>query len=237
MLYVFFGTNITKVSDQASRLVSSLLKKKPDAQVFSFEGGAILESDIDALIEAQGLFVERHIVVIKRPFVVAESRDVVLARLEQFATTQNIFIIIEDKLLAEHKKAFTKHAEKIEEHVEVEKAKKPFNVFALADALGAKNKQALWVGYMGALRAGLEVESVHGTLHWAVKAMLSASGAGSPEEAGQKPYSYNTYKRYAHNYSPEELVSLSRDLITLYHDARRGKHDLKVALERWILSI
>lgn len=237
MLYVFHGTNTKKVSDHASRLVANLLKKKPDAQVFSFEGGDISESDIDALIEAQGLFVEKHIVVLKQPFVVALSRDLVLARLEQFAMTKNIFVIIEEKLLAEHKKAFAKFAEKIEEHSQLKTDKEPYNVFALADALGTRNKQSLWVIYMGAQRAGLEIESIHGTLHWAIKAMLSASRTNTPEEAGQKQYSYTKFKKYAGNFSPEELVALSRNLVSLYHEARRGKGDLKILLERWILSI
>lgn len=237
MLYVYHGTNTTKVSDQASRLVANLLNKKPDAQVFSFEGGNMAEADLDALIEAQGLFVEKHIVVIKRPLVVVESRDIVLARLEQFAKTSNIFVIIEDKLLAEHKKAFTKHAEKIEEHAHTKEEKAFFNVFALADALGERNKQSLWVGYMQALHAGLEAESIHGTLHWAVKAMLACGSASSAEEAGQKPYSFNKFKRFANNFSKEELADLSQSLVVLYHDARRGKHDLKVALERWTLSV
>lgn len=237
MLFVFYGTNTKKVADQASRLVANLLKKKPDAQVFSFEGENMSESDLDELIEAQGLFVEKHVVVIKRAFSVVESRDMVLARLKQFASTPNIFVIIEDKLLAEHKKAFAKHAEKIEEHTQAKVEKIEFNVFALADALGEKNKQRLWTGYIEALRAGNEVESIQGTLHWAVKAMLASAHSESPEEAGQKPYSYNKFKRFAKNFSEEELKGLSRSLISLYHDARRGKVELKTGLERWILTI
>jgi DNA polymerase III delta subunit len=237
MLYVFHGTNIHKVADKTNKLIADLLTKRPLAQVFSFEGGYFGESDLDALIEAQGLFVEKHIVVLRQTFEVAESRDIVLARLKRIAETQNIIVISENKLLAEYKRVLTKHAVKIEEHAEAKVEREVFNVFALGDALGGRNRQALWVGYMTALRSGLEPESIHGTLHWAVRTMLSAVHTTTPEEAGQKPFSYNKFKRYATNFTKEELAKLSESLIVLYHDARRGKHDLKTALEKWILEV
>lgn len=238
MLYVYHGNNVLKVADQTNKLVASLKAKRPLVEVFSFESGQLSGSDLDALIEAQGLFVEKHIVVLRQMFEVVESRDVVLTRLKRLADTQNIFIISENKLLAEYKKTLTKHATKIEEHTQAIREKEVFNVFALGDALGARNKQALWVGYMQALRAGLEPESIHGTLHWAVKAMLGTVATKSPEEAGQKSaYSYNKFKRFSTNFTKEELTTLSRSLIAIYHDAHRGKTDLKIALEQWVLQV
>jgi len=238
MLYIFHGSNTHKVADQTNKLVTGLLAKRPLAQVFSFEGGMMKESELDELIEAQGLFVEKYIVVLRQTLEVALSRDMVLARIQRLADTQNIFVISENKLLAEHKKILTKHATKIEEHTQVVKKEEVFNVFALSDALGVRNKQALWVGYTQALQAGLEPESIHGTLHWAVKAMLGATNTKSAEEAGQKSsFVYNKFKRYASNFKKGELAKLSQSLIVLYHDARRGKHELKTALERWILEV
>lgn len=237
MLYVFHGTNTTKVADQTSRLVSQLLKKKPDAQVFYFDEGEINETDLDSLVEAQGLFVEKHIVVLKQVLQKAESSEMIIPKLPSFKGTQNIFVVSEGKISAEHKRALTKHAEKIEEHNEGVSKKEVINVFALGDALGSKDKKALWTGYIGALRGGVEVESIHGTLHWAIKAMISSSSSSSPEEAGEKQFTYNKFRRYASNYKEGELVNHSRKLIEIYHDARRGKHDLEIALERWILSV
>ena len=110
-------------------------------------------------------------------------------------------------------------------------------MFSLADALGARNKRELWTGYIQALRSGLEPESIQGTLHWAVKAILIASNTGSANEAGQKPCTYNKFKRYAGNFKNGELIELSRSLISVYHDARRGKVDLKTGLEKWVLGV
>ena len=237
MLFVFHGTHTTKIADQTSRLVGQLLKKKPDAQVFYFEEGNVAEQDLDALIEAQGLFVEKHIVVLKQTLGNTESRDVVLPKLEAFKETQNIFVVSEGKLIAEHKRELTKHAEKIEEHNSAESKKETFNVFALGDALGGKDRKGLWTGYTQALMSGAEVESIHGTLHWAIKAMLASSTSGSADEAGEKQFTYNKFKKYAGNFNEGELKEHSRKLIEIYHDARRGKHELGIALERWILSV
>ncbi len=237
MLYVYYGTDVKKVADQTNKLIANLLKKRPDAQVFSFENKDVDESKLDELIEAQGLFVEKHIVVLKQTFEMADSRDVIIKRLKHFASAPNVFIIAENKLVAEHKKKLKKYASDIKEHNEIKKETNKFNVFSLGDALGARNRQLLWKGYIDALRAGLEVESIHGTLHWAVKSMLSAQNSNSPDEAGQKSFTYNKFKRYSANFKDGELKKLSRELISIYHDARRGKHELKTALERWCLGV
>ncbi len=238
MLFVIHGTDNVKVADKTAKLVASLLSKKPDAQVFYFDDGELEEAELDALTGAQGLFVEKHIVVLKQPFINEQAKEVVLKRLPLFKASQNIIVLAEGKLLAADKKKLEKHAEKIEEHEAVkEKAVAPFNVFALGDALGVRDKRGLWTLYVQALRAGLEVQSVHGTLHWAVRSLLAAQHAAVPEEAGQKPFMYSKYKRYLANYSTHEVQELSHDLIRLYHDARRGKGDLKVTLERWILTL
>jgi DNA polymerase III delta subunit len=237
MLYVFYGNNRKKVADQAQKLVASLLSKKPDAQVFSFEEGESYAGELDALVEAQGLFVERHIILIKQPLQDSENKEYVLSRLEQFAQSSNIVVIVEDALLATDRKKFERHAEKIEEHTEKKTNTEAFNIFQLGDLFGKKNKRELWTTYIQALKSGVEVESVHGTLHWAVRGMLLAQNTDSPEASGQKPFMHSKFKNYAKHFENGELNKRSRELVTLYHDARRGRHDLKIALEHWILSL
>lgn len=236
MLYVFYGTDTHKVADQANRLVALLRAKRPDAQVFSFENDTFAIGDLDALVAAQGLFVEKHVVVLKNTFDVGEVRDLVIARLEGFAGSPNIFVLTEGKLLVDHKRALEKHATKIEEHNKTDGKKQDFNVFALADALGMRDRRALWMGYVGARRAGLVPEAIQGTLHWAIKGMLAARDASSPDSVGQTLAMFGKNKRAAQNFTREELVHLSRSLIAVYHEAHRGKGDLDTALERWCLT-
>lgn len=237
MLFVFHGSDTKKVADQTSKFVKGLLKKREGAQLFIFEGEQLVVEEVDALIEARGLFVEKHIVVLKQPTAHPEGKEVVFNRLKRFSETENIFVIAEGKLLVPDKKKLEKYAKQVEEHTQKENKKDVFNVFSLGDALGQRSRQELWVGYVQAQRAGLDVESIHGTLHWAVRCMLIASRTGSPQEAGLNSFVYSKNKRYAQNFTQEELRALSRDLISISHDARRGKHDFSTALEHWMLTL
>jgi len=56
-------------------------------------------------------------------------------------------------------------------------------------------------------------------------------------ESGLKPFVYTKSKKFASNFSDEELEELPMNLIRISHDAHRGKCDFAIALERFILSI
>jgi len=48
---------------------------------------------------------------------------------------------------------------------------------------------------------------------------------------------YSKSKKFASNFNEDELDDLPMKLIRISHDARRGKHDFSIALERFILTI
>jgi DNA polymerase III delta subunit len=237
MLYVFHGTNVNKVADRAHALVQGLLEKREGAQVFMFDSGNFVSGDVASLIDSSGLFVQKHIITLRGVFEVAECREFVLERLAQFSSSENIVVLIEGKLLAEQKRAIEKHAHKVEEYVLQKDKTNAFNVFALGNAFSARDRRGLWFGYVQARRAGLAPENIHGALHWTVRGLLAVHGATTAEEVGQKSPVFNRNKQSAQNYTQDELVSHSRSLIRMYHDAHRGKGDLDISLERWCLSI
>jgi hypothetical protein len=92
------------------------------------------------------------------------------------------------------------------------------------------------VGYIDALN-NAAVEEIHGVLFWQVKSMLLATRAKDAEDAGMKAFPFGKAKRFAKNYSPEELVQLSRAMLEVSHEARRGVHDFSLALERLLLTV
>lgn len=236
MLYVFHGTDTQRAHTKAQALVSGLVGKRPGAQVFHLEGEFALQT-LDELVQAQGLFVEKHIVYLHRALEDTARRDYILARVPLMASTQNIFVMAEGPLLAAQKKIIEKHAEKNEEFTAPKKEMQAFNIFALGDYLGARDRKNLWVSYIDALRHGNEAEAIHGTLFWAMKSLRTAQRANSAEEVGQKPFVYQKFKRYAANFTEAELAHRSHELVALYHDAHRGKHELATALERWVLTV
>jgi len=237
MLYVFHGTDTRKAADRANRLVARLRDKRPDAQVFVFEGAAFEDHAVDELVEARGLFVERHIVVFKQPFETSDSGARLLERLERFEVSENIFVITDGALPDPVRTALARHAEQAEEHQAPAVQERAFNVFALGDALAARNKRELWLLYTHARRAGVDAEYILGTLHWAVRGMLLAERSHTAAEAGQKPFVYSKFKRAAARYTHDELIALSHALLAAYHDARSVGPTLDNALERLTLSL
>ncbi len=237
MLYVFHGADTRTVADRAHRLVAELREKHPGAQLFTFEGPLDSAGALDELVEARGLFVERHVVVIREPFADAASRDLTLARLERFAASDHLFVLTEGKVLVAEKRELERHATTIEECGGGGRKPQDFNVFALADALAVRDRRGLWVAYRAARRAGVEPENLCGTLHWALRSLLAAQHAPCATDAGMKDFTYGKFRRQARVFTRDELVSYARALIALYHDAHRGTLDLDVGLERWILGI
>ena len=138
----------------------------------------------------------------------------------------------------ELKKALEKNAEKVvvTDLKEAATFKKDFNVFALGDALGARDAFKAWMTYRQAIENGLEPENVLGTLFWQAKSIALASSASSASESGLSPFVFSKAKKYAGNYSHEELNGLVSNLITLYHDGHRGMVDMETGIERLLLN-
>lgn len=234
MLYIFYGTDTHTATRKAQALIEGLVAKRPDALVFRFEQDGVV-GEIVGLIDAQGLFAPRHIVYARGAFENDELRDALLERAQALAQSENIFVLVESSLPHGIVRVLAPHAASMSEH-SLPKQARDSGVFALADALCGRDKKALWVGYQRELRKGTSPESMHGTLHWAVRQMLLALYADTPEEAGQKPYLYQKYRRYAHAYAPGGVEALSHELVELVHESRRRSRELATELERWILA-
>jgi DNA polymerase III delta subunit len=218
MLYILYGSDTQRAVAQASKLVAGLRARRPEVLVYTFDSASVQVADIDALVEASGLFVEKHIVVLRSLFESKEMGDMVAQRAEHFARSQNIFIIVDGRLLVEHTRALLPHAHKVEEY-HAPKKDRVFDAFGLVSALKRRDRRALWEAYVRATRSGESPEAVCGLLHWAVRDMCTS------------------YSRYARVYSMTELRAHSRTLLTLYHEAHRGRYDMGTALEQWTLTV
>ncbi len=243
MLYVFHGTDTASAVTKATSLVDSLRMKRPDASYVRVEAAQWNPSIIEEHIGGQGLFSNKYIIFLDRVTENAEAKESFAEFAQVMAESTNIFIVLEGKLSAELKKAFEKSAEKMVECEKKEVAKSfgassgDFNIFALADAVGARDPFKAWSVYRQAVDAGNEPESIIGTLFWQVKSMKLAARATSAGESGLSPFVFTKAKKAAGNYSEGELDALTEKLITVYHDAHRGVCDAELAVERVMLGI
>ncbi len=239
MLYVLYGTDQDKARAKAHELIDSLLKKRPDASFFKVDTENFSEGMFQEYLSGQGLFVNKYIVFCDRLGESKEIRAYIEGMLKEIKESENIFILLEESFLAALKKKIEKYAEKVQEFSLSEKngAKKEFNMFALTDALGARDRKNLWVLYRQAVAQGGVSEEIHGILFWQVKSMLLTQSSPDAKSAGLNPFVYSKAKGYAKNFSSEALKKMSQELVRMYHEAHRGEINFEDALEQWILEV
>ena len=233
-------------------MITSLQKKKPDASFFKLESMNFSEGQLDEFISSQGLFEQKYIVQMDGLLDDKKSKDIVLDKLNEIAESENIFVIIEDELAKTVLKKVEKLAQKVQEFGLVSSKTdgrkfgvlgggelnfQDFNIFSLGDAFGNRDKKNFWVLYQKAKKHNIPVEEIHGILLWQLKSIFVAKNSASAGEAGLKHFVYNKSQRFGNNFSNQELQKISSDLVSMYHDARRGILDFDITLEKFILSI
>lgn len=236
MLYILHGTDTAKVRAKVHSLIDTLQKKRPDAELFYIGSESFSEEGLKELVQSQGLFSPKYIVVLSRVFENKNAKQQVLDRAAQLGEAEHVFLLIEEVLDAKELKVLEKHAAQVVAYDAVKKEKQSFNTFALADALGQRDKKKLWLLYTQAKESGVADEEIHSVLWWQMKSIILAHGVTTASEAGLKSFVFSKAKRFAANFSKDEANKTLTDLVTMYHESRRGKHDLGTALEVWILK-
>ncbi|MFA6315507.1 MAG: hypothetical protein WC648_04035 [Candidatus Paceibacterota bacterium] len=241
MLYVFHGENVSESSKKARTLIDSLRKKRPEALFVKIDDRDWDKSLLESHLGGQGLFSSKYIVFLDKVTLNEDADGSLSQFIEPMHESSNIFIVFESKLRAEYVKLFAKYAEKVvvsEVNNSVKFAKnKEFNIFGLGDAIGTREVYKAWMLYREALDHGLQPENIIGTVFWQVKSIILASKSKSAAESGLSPFVFNNCKRFASNYSMNELSDMSRNLVSLYHDGHRGLVDLELAMEKFILKM
>jgi hypothetical protein len=133
-----------------------------------------------------------------------------------FVESSHTFIFTEVKLLKKTTDALTKAGADVTINA-APKKEAAFNIFSLTAAFAVHDRKKLWILLTQALRAGVAPEAIAGILHWKVRDQLSKTPTA--------------------NAAHTDLVSLSRRIVTIYHDSHRGAGDLSLLLERFILLL
>lgn len=124
-----------------------------------------------------------------------------------------------------------------EEAEEVKAARNDFNIFALTDAIGARDKRHAWMIYRQALASGMVADEIYYRVMWGVKSLLLAAKTKSAEEAGLNPFVFRKSQGFLKKWKVEELESLSERLVVGYHDARRGIGEMETMIEKVLLGL
>jgi len=236
MIYFLYG-DPNKIFIKSNTLIDNIIKKNPDATFFKVDQDNFYEFNIDELIGGRSLFTGKQIVYLKRVFennIISES---LIKKIKNISSSENIFIIAEEKLKKPIFNKIEKNSEKVQEF-EIKKitSKKENNVFDLAQALGERDVKKLWSLYRHKIKT-VRPEEIHGILWWQMKSILCTLKSENPSDSGLKPFVFQKGVSYSRKYSKKELEEKSNELVIMVHESRRGGIGLEIALERFILNI
>jgi len=238
MIYLIQGSDTFKTRDKYDSLIASLLARKLDSFAWKIDGENWNEETFKELIVSQDLFAKKYIVGCDHLLADKKSREIVLERLSEMKESANIFIILESELEAEASKIVHKYAEKDLSFDKKLGEKKSFNIFALTDALGERNRKRLWVLYQEALRADLSAEEVFWKFQWLVKHLLFFKVAKNPATSELKEgFAKKKILGFGKNYTKEELEKMSSELVDLFHRVRGGEGEMETELEKWVFGV
>jgi len=237
MIYLIQGNDELKTRHKYDAVIESLLARKKDSVAWKIDSENFDEEKFRELIVAQDLFVNKYVVGCDHLIGNKKSVDFILENLEEIKSSANIFIILEDSLEEKTLKQVRKFTEKDLSFDKKMGEERKFNVFALTDALGERNRKKLWVLYQEALRADVPAEDVFWRLHWMVKHLLFFKKVKDPASSELKGYARSKIQNYAKNFRVEELEKLSGNLVELFHSARRGEGEMEIELERFVFGI
>ncbi len=224
MFYIFFGTD-----EEASR---TALKKEIVGNALRFDAGNWVEEEVLSSVLGAELFGESVPLLLDGVLEKEGVSDFISTHAKDLVSSPRSIYLRERSLLSPLLKKLEKAGAAIKEFKGVAKKPERFKIFALADALGERNKKELWKLYQSALKAGLNPEEIGGTLFWQLKTILIEGQGGN-----LNPFVASKARRYQANFKKGEVASLAGTLITFYHEAHRGGASLELSLEKFILSL
>ena len=236
MIYFIYGTDTHKSRKKMHEVLQNLSTKRPNSEVFKITGENWSETQFDELLESQGLFDQKYIVVLDFLFGNKEIKECVLNKLKKMQEVEHWFLVLDGPVDVSTVKKIEKVSYKTQEFEVSEKKKESPIIFSITDKLLARDKKKLWISYVDLMSQGIPVEEIHGVFFWTIKNMIITSRVGSQKESGLAPFSYSKALSGGRNYKLGGLQKLSGDLMEMTHKVRRGDGDLEIMLEKWILE-
>lgn len=172
---------------------------------------------LEPLISASSLFGDKVIANLIQTMELASSREEVTRLLPEMKESLNIFIIDEPFADANRVSRLTKYSEKVFDAREEKKERT--DVFTLCNLFAKRDKKEAWVEWMRIHDAD-SAEAISGALWWKFQMVWNDTRSGKPSR-----------------FTLTECESVGGQLMKASIKAHRGEGDLKVELEKIILSL
>lgn len=245
MIYLFAGSDHARAYQTFSRYLAIMRAKQPEATVLVFTPDNLNQAAFEEAIFGQSLFLNKHIVAARRLSEDEAASRLVLTNIKTLTESSSAFLFYEPFDFAQGKpgeeselvKTLAKHAKDTKIFNLKTEFKPEFNIFALANNLGARDRECLWLDYERARRANFKSIDIFWKLWWQVKNMMIVTAAPEVMKTELKPTVAARAVRASRNFRPDELAAMLTELAAMYHETYPDSDEFNFRLEKFILSV
>ncbi|MDQ5953083.1 MAG: hypothetical protein QG551_311 [Patescibacteria group bacterium] len=235
MIYLFSGNNFEK----RKKAFETELKRFSSHETVIFDDQSFSKGVIENYLSSNSMFSSEMVFIFEHVLENNEIKEYIFEKIKDFKESKHIFFFLESSIKKTELSKIEKHIEKSFIFEEDAKKTKDFNIFAVTDAFGRRDKKETWVIIQKALRSNVPPMDIANILIWSLKNMLLVKDKKGTEEEIKKtklnPFVFKKSLSASKNFKGSELKNLLSGLIFLYHDERRGE-SLKTDLELFILK-
>ncbi|MFC1756843.1 hypothetical protein ACFLZC_01630 [Patescibacteria group bacterium] len=237
MFYLIFGNDNVKSHKKFDEIVAEVSGKDKNLSVFRFDNDNFELEEFRGAFKTESLFLEKKLILSKRIFNNSLAKEYVLGSLEEINNSKNVLIFLEEKIKPTELKELQAHTKNIFEYSfdKRDERKKQLSIyFKITDLVAERKKNDVWLLFQEEVLKGIDTEEVFFKVLWQIRNLLVVKKGG-----GKDLHSF-VYKKTQKNtslFKEGELEKFLSELVVLYHKNRRGAGDLKIGLEKFLLSI
>ncbi|MGI9118128.1 MAG: hypothetical protein ACR2IQ_01095 [Minisyncoccia bacterium] len=220
MVYVVFKTEDRKK-----------LLEKHNNFVASFVDHNEPSFNLNQYIDSVSLFDQKNLYQFVN-FISDGGIDMLVKDAKPMVSSPNVFIFQETDITEPRRKKLEAVGFNVGKNTNVTK-KFSNEIFALSDAIYARDKKNAWVTFQTLVKK-FATEEIHGTILWAIKMMRVHMYAS---DLDIKPFVASNASLANKKYTSTEIDTMHRQLVRMYHDAHNGKIDFNITLEKWLLCL
>mgnify|MGYP003450987657 FL=1 len=212
MISIVIGDTATLRQGLAKKAISK--NAKGVSNFVSFKNKEVSIGDLLTLAsQSSDLFSQGTVVLLFDVF--AKLEDDIQNELKRLQSSKTLFVFLETEVKSKLDKLEKAGAEVLISPKSKQLIKKD-NPFAIANALGLRDRMNTWIILHDLLSHGESGEAVSGIMFWKIKTLLLE----------------NNFRKY----SKEELEGMVLELPKIIHTGRREGEDLSVSLESFVLQ-
>ncbi len=214
MIHLFTGNDTKNKIKSYEKFIKTI---PATMEVFFINKNNFDRDQVESFFSGNGLFFSKCVVVFTNILEKEEILEFTLKKLPSLAKSRNLFVFIE----AKQNKAILTNFQKVKAEVNIfeilKEKKEKFNSFLLANALGERDKLALWIFFRRAMELGVKMEELIGVLFWKAKDMI--------------------LKKNFNKFKERELQDFTSKISYLLPEARKRGLDDEAAFEQFLLEV